>query len=57
MEVGRLEARISELQQALADKEKALQQAQTAVDKERAQNAELASDNAALVTRVDERDE
>jgi|TARA_R110000772_G_scaffold240536_1_gene352789 chromosome segregation ATPase len=56
-EVGRLEARISELQQALADKEKALQQAQATVDKERAQNAKLASDNAALVTRVDERDE
>ena len=56
-EVSRLEARIGELQQALAEKERAQQQAQVAVDKERAQNAKLASENAALVTRVDDRDE
>ena len=56
-EVSRLEARIGELQQALAEKDKALQQAQAAVDKERTQNAKLASENAALVTRVDDRDE
>jgi predicted RNase H-like nuclease (RuvC/YqgF family) len=56
-EVSRLETRISELQQSLAEQEKALQASQAAVDKERTQNAKLASDNAALVTRVDERDE
>jgi chromosome segregation ATPase len=56
-EVSRLEARIGELQQALAEKEKNLQQAQAAVEQERAQNAKLTSDNAALVTRVDDRDE
>ncbi|WP_027951096.1 DNA-binding protein [Haliea salexigens] len=56
-EVRRLEDRIGELQQTLAEMEKALQQAHAALDKERAKNAKLASDIAALVTRVDDRDE
>lgn len=56
-EIGQLEVRIGELQQALADRDKAVQHAQSALDKERTHSAKLGSDNAALAIRVSERDE
>ncbi|MEX0827396.1 MAG: DNA-binding protein [Haliea sp.] len=56
-EISRLEVRISELQQALTERDEAVQHAQSALDKERTHSAKLGSDNAALATRVSERDE
>lgn len=56
-EISRLEVRISELRQALADREKAVYNIQSMLDKERTHSARLGSENAALAIRVGERDE
>ncbi|ABO22865.1 DNA-binding protein [Shewanella loihica] len=56
-EVSRLEERIAELQKAVTEKEQAVSQAREELERDRAQSSKLISDNAALVARVDDRDE
>ncbi|MDO8863249.1 DNA-binding protein [Haliea sp. E1-2-M8] len=56
-EISRLEVCISELRQLLADRDKAVNDIQSMLDKERTHSAKLGSENAALTIRVSERDE
>lgn len=56
IEVTRLEARIADLQKALADKDQVINRVQGELDKERTQSAKLTSESAALAARVDDRD-
>ncbi len=56
-EIIQLEKRIAELQEALNDKDKVINQAQKDLDKERGQCTKLTTEKAALVARVDDRDD
>ncbi len=56
-EISNLEERIAELKKALGDKDQIINQAQEKLDQERVQSAKLASDNSAMMARLDDRDE
>lgn len=56
-EVGRLEERMAKLQKAMTEKEQIVAQARGELERGRVQSSKLVSENAALVTRVNDRDE
>jgi chromosome segregation ATPase len=56
-EIIHLEAKIADLQQSLEQKEQAIHQGQVDLEKERSQNITLVTENAALATRLDDRDD
>lgn len=56
-EIIHLEAKIADLQQSLEQKEQAIHQGQGELEKERSQNITLVTENAALATRLDDRDD
>lgn len=55
-EISRLEESIASLQQLMAEKDKAIDQVKSELVTERSNNTQLKSDNAALSTKVDDRD-